>query len=117
MEAEVYRRLVVRLLVPRSGGGRQSALRRCVLNILPNGDWRNRERVDIHLPAEMADEVDLDAIADDVAFAFIGVLTTRKIAVNLKKNRLGQEEVVSDVLLLEACHGFFTPTYKRLAAT
>ena len=113
LEAEVYRQVAVRTLLPQGGN---FAARQAVLSMLPKGGWRETDEVEVWLPPEKFERVDLDKVSEDITEGLPAALHYKRLRMYRHGRWLGQEGAVCDVTLLQCCHGLFKPAYELWAS-
>ena len=74
------------------------------MSLLPNGDWRDWERIHIHVPAEAEANLDMEQLTSDVTQGLINALQYRRLRGFTRSRWLGQEEAACDVGSFY-CHG------------
>ena len=98
----------VRAFVP---GGKKVAARQALLMSLPNGDWRDRKHVPIHVrPGEA---IDHHLHAKSVARVLVDTLLHKRFTYKQERNWKGGEEEHGDLGLLDVMDGLLTPTFVR----
>ena len=77
--------------------------------MLPNGNWRNRDEIDIHIPPgqDFVEAYVKEQRASAMAVALVG----SAFRLYNKKNFHGQEEAISDPSLAQVCYGLLSDTY------
>ena len=110
LEAEIYRMTALRLFLPR---GCRLAERRAILAMLPNGRWANHNAVEVWVPEDKAEALNVDALAADVVEGMMAVLVCRRIRFYNAGRWLDQEQSVCDLSTLEVVHGLLTPAYEE----
>ena len=65
-DAELYRTSCLKAMLPQGGA---FAARKVVLALLPNGDWRKRDVVELFLPPEQLEQADRGQLAAGIADA------------------------------------------------
>lgn len=90
--------------------GSNAVARMTLLRLLPNGDWRDRSEVQVYLPPGLAEQVDMESMADDLTESLISALAFRRLRLHLWGRWLGQEEAFCDLAILEVVHGLFSAT-------
>lgn len=91
--------------------------RRALLQLLPSGDWRNRQQVEVYVHPSMVELPDKDAFATRIANSLSQGLAWHKFAIYPRHRWLGCEAAISQPTLLDACHGLLFPTYEKFCAT
>ena len=108
VEAEAYRRAAVRSFVPRGGN---ASSRRVLLSLLPNGDWRCHDTVEVFVaPGTVVDKA---AIIRKVVQGLVQALAHRRFRVYARHRWTGSEESVSDIGILLVCHGLLGPVWAQ----
>lgn len=110
-EAVQYKKAVLRLFVSH---GAQLPMRRILLALCPNGDWR-KEAVECYLP--VGKEYSHDNLVKFVSDGVVSALCASQ-PVLYKRARWTGADLSTDCLgILEACHGLLSSTYMRFAAS
>lgn len=105
-----HKKRIMRLFVSH---GSQLAMRRMVLALCPNGDWRN-PAVEYYLPAGA--QHSRQELIDHVASGLVAALCGSQ-PVLYKRSRWTGADLATDCFgILEACHGLLSSTYQRFIA-
>ena len=108
-EAVRYREFVIDLFC--SSGGNQT-LRRYLLQRLPNGDWRCRDRVQIYVTP--GTDVDTAQLKTEVTTALLLVLAGKNFRIYPRHRWVGCEVATDMVGLAEAVHGLASRAYAHM---
>ena len=108
-EAAKYKQSVLDLFCT---SGTKTSLRRFLLEALPNGDWRNREQVEVFLAPGIA--ISRDQVVQRVAAGLVLALCGKLFSTYPQHRWLGSEISVSEVGLLEAVHGLASASYDHM---
>ena len=92
-------------------GGGNAHVRKALLMTLPNGDWRDRQRVEIFLPNGSV--IQKEQQARVFAESICKVLLYRRLRWKAERNWKEGEEEHADIAILDVCHGLLKPTYLR----
>ena len=79
-----------------------------------NGDWRNRQRVEVYLQREEAETADLNVVADQVSQQLLFVLGHRKPGLWRRDKWNGFKPALLDLWLLDEVHGLLQPTFQMM---
>lgn len=110
-DAVAFRTQLLRLCLAR---GPKLLQRHVALACLPNGDWRLRDVVEVHLPEAV--DVTKERIADLVADAVQVVLAGRQIKLYPRHRWTGIDDALDQMCLLEGIHGLASAVYPLWAA-
>ena len=101
-----YRRAALRWFIP---GGGSASVRRALLDLLPQGNWKRRDVVEVYAGVGDVDELGLRVRA---ARGLAEALAHRVFRVYRRGRWTGREEALCDVGILDVCCGLLTPTYQ-----
>jgi hypothetical protein len=104
-EAQLYRHQCARWYIT----GKGHWVRQVTLELLPVGDWRDRTNVQIWLPT--LEGVDLDATRVAVCNRLVRGLVPHRFRMHDRQTWHGQEEAISDIAIIDCCHGLLEPMF------
>ena len=106
--ARLYRLLCMEAFL--SGDG-NSHIRQAMLMVSPEGEWRDRDHVDLVVPATQAYEE--NAVKKRKSKALAGTLTSRRFTYKLEGKWNEGEETFCELALVDMCHGLLRPAFVR----
>ena len=109
---EEYRSFVIGLLC---NTGRKRDVRRYLLQTLLNGNWKNREAIEIHVAPDT--DVSRDQLVQRVSAALLVSLAGVLFHVYPRHRWLGADLTVDQIALLEAVHGVGGEVLRKLQAS
>lgn len=112
-EAVAYKQAVLRLVVSR---GRNLAIRRVLLALCPNGDWRS-PRVQYFVPPGPTASSDKAIILEHMVAGLVTALCATKPQVYPQSRWTGCDLATDDLCVIEACHGLLSGAYKRFVVS
>ena len=105
-----------RVLAMYARTGEYLVERLVVLRMLPNGNWRNRDRIYVYCERMPANDVEELAWADRLVSGLSFAVCPRKFKKYARNRWFGKEVAIDQFGLLEHCHGLFSSTVKRWVA-
>jgi len=112
VDAEQYRLRCICALT--NGWSRASSMqRKALLHMLPSGDWRKRNVVEVYVSPEVKNLPDKELLINNFAHSLAQGLAWHKLAVYPRHRWLGCEAAISQPTLLDACHGLLRPAYQK----
>lgn len=112
-EAEAYKQGMLGLFVST---GPHAALKRVLLAVCPNGDWR-APRVQYFVPATPGATEDKAAIREHLVAGVLTALCASRPEVYPRSRWTGCDVATDDLGIIEACHGLLSGTYRRFIAS
>lgn len=109
-DATRYKLAVLRLFVSQ---GRNLAVRRLLLVMCPNGDWRS-PAVQYYAPLGEQQAVDRKKVLAHLTTGLLTALCACRPEVYPRHRWTGCDLATDDLSIMEACHGLLSSTYKRL---
>lgn len=111
-DAMRYKRQILRLFVSH---GSRLAVRRILLALCPNGDWRS-EQVQYYVPPG-APERSKEAYLDHVTSGLIASLCAAQPATYPRHRWTGADLAIDCLGVMEACHRLLSTTFERFVAS
>lgn len=108
--AENFKRAALHLFVSH---GRNLAVRRMLLAMCPNGDWRCHE-VQYYAPLGDGAVVDPQSVLTHLTAGLLTALCACRPEVYPRHRWTGCDLATDDLGILEACHGLLSTTYRRM---
>ena len=90
--------------------------RRVLLSMLPSGDWRKRDCVEVYLPVNTDPLPEKRVVAADMARGLTRGLAWYRLAIYPRHRWLGCEAAISQPAIIDACHGLLRPAYERFCS-
>ena len=110
--ATLYRLRCIQALT--IGWTRSSTMqRRALLRLLPLGDWRKRDCVEIFVDESVEELPPKEDFAWNIANSLTQGLAWHKLAKYPRSRWLGCEAAISQPILLDACHGLLRPSFEH----
>ena len=109
VESGEYRRFILDLFCTT---GSHVALKQHLLGSLPNGDWRNSERVEVYIEPGVAFEEAV--VRNQVTTALLLSLSHKAFSTYPRHRWLGCDLATDEYGLCEAVHGLASATYERM---
>lgn len=113
LDAIEHKRKVLRLFVSH---GPQLAMKRILLALCPNGDWRS-DQVEHYVPAFAQQPLSESAMLDHVTSGLIAALCASQPSVYPRSRWTGADLATDCLGVLEACHRLLSTTFLRFAST
>ena len=104
-----YRHFILELFCV---SGRQRELRHFLLSMLPNGDWRRRDAVEVYVAPAV--DINADQLTDQVVQGLVVALSGRVFTTYPQSRWIGCDVAVDEVGLCEAVHGLLSLTYASM---
>lgn len=111
LAAKEYKQFMMDLFV---GRGRQLALRRVLLALCPNGDWR-RQEVEFYLPPDC--EWSRAQVLEHVSSGVLTALCSSQPPLYKRSRWTGADLAVDALGIMEVCHRLLSSSFLRFAAT
>ena len=108
-EAVSHREHVLAMFCRR---GTNLAVKRTLLQILPNGDWR-AAKIQFYPDAATDDLKDVNTIAEKMCTGLVNGLCSRNLTVYQRHRWVGADMAIDDVGIIESCHQLLSSTYRR----
>lgn len=107
-DAKAYKQVAMRLF---ASNGRSVVLRRVLLSMCPNGDWREH-RVQYYLPAGAT--VDEPAIREHLTNGLLTALCATRPELYPRSRWTGCDLATDDLGIVESCHHLLSTTFARM---
>lgn len=111
-EAMAHKRAVLQLFVSH---GRNLPVKRMLLALCPNGDWRS-PWVQYYVPPLPTATEDKTVVLQHLVTGLVTALCASKPSVYPRHRWTGCDIATDELSIIEACHGLLTGTYKRFVA-
>eukprot|EP00971_Amphidinium_carterae_P281411 5587099-Amphidinium_carterae.1 len=109
LEATQYKEFVLELFC---SAGSKVSLKRFLLQALPNGDWRNKDQIEVLIKAGIS--YNPEEVAKKVTAGLLLALCGKLFSTYPQHRWLGSDISVSEVGLLEAVHGLASATFEHM---
>lgn len=106
-----YKKFIMRLFVSH---GSRLAMRRLLLALCPNGDWRADE-VEVYVAPGL--EVSHERLCDHVSSGMVAALASSQPALYRRARWTGADVSTDALGVLESCHRLLSTSFMRFAAT
>jgi hypothetical protein len=107
--ASTFRRRAVQMFV--GVGSRKRRIVQAILSMLPNGDWQLEDRVQVYRPPDCS--LDRPSLVKLVSKALCMSLAAGSFAVFNRARWTSNDIAISQIGLLQACHGLLARCYRR----
>ena len=108
----LYKKRLLELLVQH---GRQILMRRILLIVLPNGDWRDRRHVQYYLAVGPDAVTDPETISQMLADGVTSALSFAQPRVYPQSRWIGAHMSIDELGIMEGCHGLLSRTMVRFS--
>ena len=114
LDAIRYRKRMIDTFFAR---GADSARARVLLTMIPNGDWRKGDVVEVYFPIATQDAPSRPHVATVAAQALVSAFLHKRLELYPRRRWTGADLALDQAAGMEACHGLMSRAYRRFLAS